>query len=113
MKEKTDKLEKEKKDAKLKAKRGIKDSALTITEVGKSAEADRAQDEKDNKQIKDIENAEDTINRSCYTLEKVNFSVKKGQLLAIVGSVGCGKSSVLSGLLGIYNCFISLSNSII
>lgn len=69
--------------------------------MGKNAEEDRAQDEKDIKQIKDIENAEDTINRSCYTLEKVSFSVKKGQLLAVVGSVGSGKSSVLSGLLGI------------
>ena len=100
MKEKTDKLEKDKKDAKLKAKRGIKDSALTAVEGNKSAEEDRKQDEKDDKQLKDIENAEDTVNRSCYTLENVNFSVKKGQLLAIVGSVGSGKSSLLSGLLG-------------
>lgn len=100
LKEKTDKIEKDKKDAKLKAKRGIKDSALTVVEGDKSAEEDRKQDEKDDKQLKDIENAEDTVNRSCYTLENVNFSVKKGQLLAIVGSVGSGKSSVLSGLLG-------------
>lgn len=100
LKEKTDKLEKDKKDAKLKAKRGIKDSALTVVEGDKSAEEDRKQDEKDDKQLKDIENAEDTVNRSCYTLENVNFSVKKGQLLAIVGSVGSGKSSLLSGLLG-------------
>lgn len=100
LKEKTDKIDKDKKDAKLKAKRGIKDSALTVVEGDKSAEEDRKQDEKDDKQLKDIENAEDTVNRSCYTLEKVNFSVKKGQLLAIVGSVGSGKSSLLSGLLG-------------
>jgi ABC-type glutathione transport system ATPase component len=100
LKEKTDKLEKDKKEAKLKAKRGIKDSALTVVEGNKSAEEDRKQDEKDDKQLKDIENAEDTVNRSFYTLENVNFSVKKGQLLAIVGSVGSGKSSLLSGLLG-------------
>ena len=101
LKDKNDKLEKDKKDAKLKAMRGVKESALTVIEVGKSAEEDRVKDEKEGQQLKDIENAADTINRSCYTLEKVSFSVKKGQLLAIVGSVGSGKSSLLSGLLGI------------
>ena len=78
----------------------MKGNSLSIIEIGKSAEEDRVKDEKDDKQLQDIEDAEDAINRSWYTLEKVNFSVKKGQLLAIVGSVGSGKSSVLSGLLG-------------
>ncbi|RIB11911.1 ATP-binding cassette transporter 1 [Gigaspora rosea] len=34
------------------------------------------------------------------TLNDVNFSVKKGELVAIVGKVGSGKSSLLSALLG-------------
>ena len=40
------------------------------------------------------------VNRSYYTLMDVSFRVKKGQLIAVVGSVGSGKSSLLSGLLG-------------
>nr|UOU03337.1 ATP-binding cassette subfamily C1-6 [Brachionus rubens] len=34
------------------------------------------------------------------TLHNLNFEVKKGELVAVVGSVGSGKSSLLSGLLG-------------
>ena len=34
---------------------------------------------------------------SCFS---INLEVKKGSLIAIVGQVGCGKSSLLSTLLG-------------
>ncbi|XP_076469030.1 multidrug resistance-associated protein 1-like [Babylonia areolata] len=34
------------------------------------------------------------------TLKNINMSVKKGSLVAVVGSVGCGKSSLLSACLG-------------
>ena len=43
------------------------------------------------------------VNRSLQTLMDVSFSVKRGQLIAVVGSVGSGKSSLLSGLLGELN----------
>ena len=43
------------------------------------------------------------VNRSIETLRGVSFSVKKGQLVAIVGPVGSGKSSLLSALLGELN----------
>lgn len=33
-------------------------------------------------------------------LNEINLSVKPGQLVAIVGPVGCGKSSLLSAILG-------------
>ncbi|XP_028401273.1 multidrug resistance-associated protein 1-like [Dendronephthya gigantea] len=33
-------------------------------------------------------------------LKNINIHVKKGSLVAVVGQVGCGKSSLLSGLLG-------------
>ena len=39
-------------------------------------------------------------NRAIHTLRDLNFVVKKGQLVAVVGSVGSGKSSLLSTLLG-------------
>lgn len=34
------------------------------------------------------------------TLKNINLKVKKGNLTAIVGSVGCGKTSLISALLG-------------
>lgn len=39
-------------------------------------------------------------NRSVHTLLNINFSVKKGQLVAIVGGVGSGKTSFLNAILG-------------
>jgi ABC-type transport system involved in cytochrome bd biosynthesis fused ATPase/permease subunit len=35
-----------------------------------------------------------------FHLEKTDISVPRGQLVAIVGPVGCGKSSLLQGLIG-------------
>jgi ABC-type multidrug transport system fused ATPase/permease subunit len=40
------------------------------------------------------------LNRSTNTLMNISFQVPKGKLVAIVGSVGSGKSSLLSALLG-------------
>eukprot|EP01038_Epipyxis_sp_PR26KG_P009307 gene9307-12539_t len=40
------------------------------------------------------------INRAYHTLMDVNVHIKKGQLVAIIGSVGSGKSSLLSAILG-------------
>lgn len=34
------------------------------------------------------------------TLKNINFTVNKGSLVAVVGTVGSGKSSLLSALLG-------------
>lgn len=51
----------------------------------------------------EVANAEEGVNRSVHTLTDVSFSIKKGQLVAIVGPVGSGKSSLLSGLLGELN----------
>uniref|UniRef100_A0A8D0L527 Multidrug resistance-associated protein 1 n=1 Tax=Sphenodon punctatus TaxID=8508 RepID=A0A8D0L527_SPHPU len=34
------------------------------------------------------------------TLKNINFAVREGSLIAVVGQVGCGKSSLLSALLG-------------
>eukprot|EP01040_Poterioochromonas_malhamensis_P014174 gene14174-15673_t len=40
------------------------------------------------------------VNRSVYTLRNASFHIKEGELVAVIGSVGSGKSSVLSALLG-------------
>lgn len=37
---------------------------------------------------------------SLFKMKDVNFSIKRGQLVAIVGSVGSGKTSLLQGLIG-------------
>lgn len=44
--------------------------------------------------------SQDKSNRAFHTLRDLSLSVKKGQLVAVVGSVGSGKSSLLSALLG-------------
>lgn len=49
-----------------------------------------------------IRNGNSVIENS--TLKNVNIQVKKGSFVAIVGSVGSGKSSLLSALLGEMNC---------
>lgn len=36
------------------------------------------------------------------TLKDINFSVEKGALVAVVGKVGSGKTSLLMSLLGIF-----------
>jgi ABC-type multidrug transport system fused ATPase/permease subunit len=46
----------------------------------------------------------DLIHRSVHTLRNLTFSVKEGELVGIVGSVGSGKSSVLAALLGEMHC---------
>jgi ABC-type polysaccharide/polyol phosphate transport system ATPase subunit len=35
-----------------------------------------------------------------FNLKQIDFKVPRGQLLAIVGAVGCGKTSLLQGLIG-------------
>ena len=42
----------------------------------------------------------DGVNRGAYTLRDINLKIKKNSLVAIVGPVGCGKSSFLSAVLG-------------
>jgi ATP-binding cassette subfamily C (CFTR/MRP) protein 1 len=43
------------------------------------------------------------LNRSVYTLQDINLTIKRGQLVGIVGSVGSGKSSFLAAILGEMN----------
>jgi ABC-type multidrug transport system fused ATPase/permease subunit len=51
---------------------------------------------------KDIGNSTD-INRNIYTLSDISVNIKEGSLVAIVGSVGSGKSSFLATVLGEMN----------
>jgi ATP-binding cassette subfamily C (CFTR/MRP) protein 1 len=47
----------------------------------------------------ELADAADSVNRGIYTLRGINASIKRGQLVAIVGPIGSGKSSLLSALL--------------
>jgi ABC-type multidrug transport system fused ATPase/permease subunit len=40
------------------------------------------------------------VNRSLNTLKNINIDIKAGELVAVIGAVGSGKSSFLSALLG-------------
>lgn len=55
------------------------------------------------------------LDRAVNTLQKISFSVKQGQLVALVGKVGSGKSSLLAALLNelnLLNGSVSLVGSI-
>jgi ABC-type multidrug transport system fused ATPase/permease subunit len=55
------------------------------------------------------------INRSIYTLSAMNFQIRRGELVAVVGAVGSGKSSILASLLGemhLQSGFVRCSGSI-
>jgi ATP-binding cassette subfamily C (CFTR/MRP) protein 1 len=54
------------------------------------------------KKTEEIE-SESRVNRSIYTLSSFNFQIKKGELVAVIGAVGSGKSSFLAALLGEMN----------
>lgn len=48
--------------------------------------------------IKDVDFGFD--NSTAAYLKNINIEIKQGELIAVVGEVGCGKSSLLSGILG-------------
>jgi ABC-type multidrug transport system fused ATPase/permease subunit len=50
--------------------------------------------------VADSEELEKGVNRGLHTISAVTLRVKRGDLVGILGSVGSGKSSLLSGLLG-------------
>lgn len=43
---------------------------------------------------------EDSSQANLLCLKRINFECKRGELVAIVGGVGCGKSSMLNAILG-------------
>lgn len=66
--------------------------------AGSPVEAENGSDEK--QAAKGDEEAPANSTRAVQTLVDINFAVTKGTLVGIVGSVGCGKSSILQALLG-------------
>ena len=67
-------------------------SDATINTVMKNINNNQKKKQYNNKTIS-------TINRSL-TLHGINLNIKKGSLIAVVGQVGSGKSSLLSAILG-------------
>jgi ABC-type multidrug transport system fused ATPase/permease subunit len=65
---------------------------------GKKPPYDKVKQEQDEKIAEDSKTP--SINRSVHTLTNINISIKKGQLVAVVGPVGCGKTSLICGILG-------------
>lgn len=48
--------------------------------------------------------ADDVNKGSCAVLHNINLRVREGSLVAVVGSVGAGKSSLCSAILGEMEC---------
>ena len=47
-----------------------------------------------------LEHAYENLNNICFVYSSVNLTVDEGQLIAVVGQVGMGKTSLLSAILG-------------
>ena len=85
---------------------GSNELAIVLTGVFVGWEKRKMPDETKVFKVTEIETAEsngseydEDNNRSIHTLSGLNVTIKKGQLVAIVGSIGSGKSSFLSMLL--------------
>ena len=44
--------------------------------------------------------SKDVVKETLFKLKQINFEIPRGQLLAIVGAVGSGKTSLIQGLIG-------------
>lgn len=52
-------------------------------------------------QIKEVDKDAKVVNEEVpFSLQRLSFHVQKGSFVAIVGRVGCGKSSLLQSLIG-------------
>ena len=61
--------------------------------------------------VKNLSKIYHTKDSEIIALKNINFSINKGEIVAIVGPSGCGKSTLLSILAGIIildNCLIGL-----
>jgi ABC-type multidrug transport system fused ATPase/permease subunit len=86
---------------KAEAKNATDKKGKELPESGEATAGDIALVVVDGKLGEEVKEGESNlVNRSVHTLEGMTFAVKKGQLVAVVGAVGSGKSSLLSGLLG-------------
>ena len=48
-------------------------------------------------------NSDPILNESEFYLDRIDFMVKRGQIIGIIGKVGSGKSSLLASILGELN----------
>ena len=81
------------------------------TEVVRGKNANPVLPDKSQKQGRDMIVAEDvsytyqpgSIN-SCLALQNINLTIKKGELLALIGHGGSGKSTIATLMAGLYKC---------
>ncbi|OWF39710.1 multidrug resistance-associated protein 5-like [Mizuhopecten yessoensis] len=73
----------------------IQDAVFQWTPV-----SDIPDDKSKKREKKKKKNNEDRASISSLLLDSIDLNVKKGQLVGICGAVGCGKSSLISAILG-------------
>lgn len=64
------------------------------------ASKDQSGNEQDGATVNPLHSPETVVSRAQHTLTNINVHIKHGSLVAIVGAVGSGKSSLLSTILG-------------
>jgi ABC-type multidrug transport system fused ATPase/permease subunit len=77
----------------------LEEAEKKITELIESNKASRGSRSRSEAEKEDPE-AMGSMSPSMLCLKRTNFECKPGQLIAVVGGVGCGKSSLLNGILG-------------
>jgi ATP-binding cassette subfamily C (CFTR/MRP) protein 1 len=85
------------------AKETSKEVARTKSDLiakGKLSVADIEIEEKEDIEAQKARDENTALVRGIHTLVNMSFSIKKGELIAVVGAVGSGKSSLLYALLG-------------
>jgi len=76
-------------------------AAVAVEGIELTKQQDKQDPNSVNANANEVANSESNLlNRSIHTLKNLNMRVKKGQLVAVVGSVGSGKSSFLNCLIG-------------
>lgn len=55
-------------------------------------------------QVEATDGVDSSGNRSLHTIQDISFSIPTGSLCAVVGPIGCGKSTILAGILNECYC---------
>jgi len=82
----------------------FEDATFTWETVGGSQEGDvgKSEDEsaKDARLARDADEKAAVESQAPFQLEHLNLSISRNELVAVVGSVGCGKTSLLAAMAG-------------
>ena len=78
----------------------LEEAERKIRELTAATEKDGSQGDTDLTRLNSLDVIDDVTAKSVLCLRSINFECKAGELVAVVGGVGCGKSSFINAILG-------------